>query len=193
MKTSKKLIIGIVSIVIIILGLSFVIPVHNKVISKSTVQVEQPYPRTISSATVTLDYKGSQEDWDTDNINYGKIKNWTVYFFPDDINDDIGKAQDLWLDKHILEDRKPLLPIYEYYPYTKHTYEVIRKQHKTLWGYTWYTRTNTNHNTSKIVKNYDDYLEIDVMVDGSYKGEDWNNMYIFRANGKDQYVLDQNY
>ena len=55
---SKKLIIGIVSIVIIILGLSFVIPVHNKVISKSTVQVEQPYPRTISSATVILYYKG---------------------------------------------------------------------------------------------------------------------------------------
>lgn len=190
---SKKLIIGIVSIVIIILGLSFVIPVHNKVISKSTVQVEQPYPRTISSATVTLDYKGSQEDWDTDNINYGKIKNWAVYFFPDDTDDDIGKAQDLWLDKHILEDRKPLLPIYEYYPYTKYTYEVIRKQHKTLWGYTWYTRTNTNHNTSKIVKNYDDYLEIDVMVDGSYKGEDWSNMYIFRPNGKDQYILDQNY
>lgn len=191
---SKKVKTIISAIILIILALSFVIPVHNKVISRSTIRVDKPYPQQISSALVTLDYKGPQEDWDNDNINYGKIKNFIAYYFSDD--DDSGgndiRNKSLHLNKHILEDRKPLLPIYQYYPYTEHTYKVIRIQHKTIWGNTWYTRTNTNHNTSKVVKDYDDNLEIDITVNGEYKGQVWSGDYILRpgyGHTKDQYVL----
>lgn len=191
----KKLKIIISAIILIILVLSFVIPVHNKVISRSIIRVDNPYPQQISSALVTLDYKGPQEDWDNDNIDYGKIKNFIVYYFLDDGSGNDISDKSLHLNKHILEDRKPLLPIYQYYPYTEHTYKVVRTQHKTIWGNTWYTRTNTNHNTSKVVKDYDDNLEIDITVNGEYKGQAWSGNYILRpgyGHTKDQYVLEQN-